>query len=313
MQNYAKLNIFGILALIALRVGIGWHFYMEGVTKVQGGGFSSEGFVQGAKGPLAPQFKMLLWDGDGRLRLDQPKMNALFEKASRDVVEHFDLTDEQTVKLEKLNERYFGLDEDDYWIGKLNTIYSDYEEEIFKYWRGQERIELMVVSDTWNDVESLRGQREKIEAERFADVRPVLTEIDSLWEDYEAQLNALSNEAQLAAVGPFQFQRPGEGLMSSRFVDKAIPIFDMVVGILLMIGLLTPLAGWAGALFLLSVVLSQMPGTPGAEPTYFQAVEALALVAVATMDAGRYAGLDFLSWTWWQNSKAAEQVATKAA
>ncbi|MEM8734557.1 MAG: hypothetical protein AAGG44_10070, partial [Planctomycetota bacterium] len=72
MQNYARISTFGILALVALRVTIGWHFYMEGASKVRGNGFSSTGFLQGAKGPLADKFQNLIWDHEGRLRLDQP-------------------------------------------------------------------------------------------------------------------------------------------------------------------------------------------------------------------------------------------------
>lgn len=300
MQKYAKLNIFGILALIALRVGIGWHFYMEGVTKVRGG-FSSEGFVQAAKGPLAPKFQTLVWDNDGRLRLDQAKLNAVFDKASRDAADHFMLTDVQKTKLEKVNAQFFGLQKDR-WVGKLNEVYSKNEEEIYKYWQTFDRVEDMEESGTWTGVESLRGQKEKIKAERMNDVRPALADIDAIWQQYEDVLNSeVASPEQVSVMGKFSFGRPGEGLLSSRSVNQIIPIFDMIVGILLMIGLLTPLAGWAAALFLLSVVLSQMPGTPGAEPTYFQAIEALACVAVATMDAGRYAGLDFLSWSWWQN------------
>jgi uncharacterized membrane protein YphA (DoxX/SURF4 family) len=82
----------------------------------------------------------------------------------------------------------------------------------------------------------------------------------------------------------------------------------MSVGILLMIGLLTPLASWAAALFLISVILSQMPGYPGAEPTYYQAIECLACITLACTDAGRYAGLDFLPWSWWQTRKSEDQT-----
>ena len=89
MQNYARLGIFGILSLVALRVGIGYHFYMEGVTKVREGGFSSVGFLKGAKGPLADKFQAMIWDEDGRLRLDQPKVNQLFETATDQAKAHY--------------------------------------------------------------------------------------------------------------------------------------------------------------------------------------------------------------------------------
>ena len=53
------------------------------------------------------------------------------------------------------------------------------------------------------------------------------------------------------------------------------------------------------SVFLISVVLTQMPGYPGTAPTYFQAVECLALLTLMATDAGRYAGLDFIPWAWW--------------
>ena len=87
-----------------------------------------------------------------------------------------------------------------------------------------------------------------------------------------------------------------------RQVDKIIPIFDMVVGILLLVGLLTPLAAIAAGVFLLSVVATQFPGAPGSQPTYYQAIEMLACFVVAFADAGRYAGLDFIPWSFWNRN-----------
>ena len=117
------------------------------------------------------------------------------------------------------------------------------------------------------------------------------------------RLNAIANETQRESVGAYRLVKPGQGALSTDTVDKIIPIFDMVVGIFLIIGLLTPVASIVAALFLLSVVLSQMPGYPGTAPTYFQAVECLALLVLAATDAGRYAGLDFIPWAWWNRAK----------
>ena len=298
MHNYARLSIFGILALVALRVGIGWHFYMEGVAKVRGDNFSSTGFLNAARGPLADQFQQLIWDNDGRLRLDREVVTQLFAAAADQSAAHFGLTDDQRKTLDRVEKQY---------VDKLNQVYDESSEEIYKYAESMGRVEAMDASRMWNEVASLRGQKEKIEGERKSDVRAALASIDAIWRQYEGRLNSIANATQLQSAGYFYFDRPGEGLISTRFVDQLIPIFDMSVGILLIIGLLTPLAGWAAAIFLLSVVLSQMPGYPGTEPTYFQAVECLAAIVVATTDAGRYAGLDFLPWAWWQKRKAARR------
>lgn len=294
MQNYARISIFGIVALVLLRVTVGWHFYMEGVSKIQGGSFSSVGFLQSSRGPLAENFRSMIWDHDGRFRLNQEQVTRAFDNAAKRAVVHFSLTDEQRLELDRIRRQY---------IDKLGDVYAEADEDIFKYWESTQRLAKMRESEMWSGVASMRGQREKIEEERMQGVRSTLASIDAIWKQYEGRINSVANSEQLASVGYFRFTRPGEGLLSARVVDQAIPIFDMSVGILLMIGLLTPLASWVGALFLLSVILAQMPGYPGTEPTYFQAIEAVALVTLACTDAGRYAGLDFLPWAWWQKRR----------
>ncbi len=296
MQNYARIGTFGILALIALRVGIGWHFYMEGVAKVRGNDFSSVGFLNGAKGPLADKFQELIWDNDGRIRLEEEYVVKVFSDAADRSAAHFGLTADQKKTLARVKAQT---------IDKLKDVYAEAGEDIYKYKEGVDRIATMDSSKMWNEVASLRGQKEKIEKDRLAGVRGTLASIDAIWSQYEGRLNGVANATQLQNAGYFYFNRPGEGLLSARFVDRLIPIFDMSIGILLIIGLLTPLAAWAAAIFLISVVLSQMPGYPGTQPTYFQAVECLALIVLATTDAGRYAGLDFIPWAWWQKKKPA--------
>ncbi len=297
MHNYTRFGIFGILALVLLRVTIGWHFYMEGVSKVRGGGFSSEGFLVAAKGPLAENFQSIIWDKDGRMRLNQEATNALFENAAVQATRQFGFTDDQRRQVDRVKRQT---------IDKLNGVYAEAEEEIFKYWESFERVAKMKDSAMWNQVSSLRGQRESIEQDRMASVRPTLAAVDAIWKQYEGRLNGIANSTQRELSGNFYFARPGEGQLSMRTIDQFIPIFDMCVGILLMLGLLTPLAAWAGAVFLISVVLTQMPGYPGTQPTYYQAIEALALIVLATTDAGRFAGLDFIPWAWWQKKKAAK-------
>lgn len=300
MHNYAKLGTFGIFALVALRVCIGWHFYMEGYTKVKGRNFSSVGFLENAQGPLADNYRAMIWDHKGLIRLDQTRIVELFKSGADQASNHFALTSEQQKSLVKVRDKT---------IEKLNEVYAGSKDEIVKYLKSQQRFENMENSPAYN-LASLHGQRESIERELFNAVKPTMATVDALWTLYEQQLNSIANKEQFAAAGYFRFQRPNQNVLSTRTVDKIIPIFDMCIGILLIIGLLTPVAASLAAAFLLSVILSQMPGYPGSVPTYFQAVECLALVALAATDAGRYAGLDFIPWAWW-NRKS--KTATKAA
>ena len=82
--------------------------------------------------------------------------------------------------------------------------------------------------------------------------------------------------------------------MDSEFVDRAIPYFDIAVGLCLILGLFTRPAAILGGLFLASVCVSQWPGYPGAAPIYPYVIEMLALFALAAIGAGQIAGLDFL-------------------
>ena len=55
------------LALMLLRVTVGFHFFMEGADKVKNG-FTAEYFLAAAKGPLAGHFHSMLDDNDGALK-----------------------------------------------------------------------------------------------------------------------------------------------------------------------------------------------------------------------------------------------------
>ncbi|MCC6511830.1 MAG: DoxX family protein [Pirellulaceae bacterium] len=290
MHSYARLSFFGIVAIVLLRFGVGYHFYMEGASKVRAGNFESEGFLKAAEGPLASQFHNLIWDYEGKIRLDRDGLKKRFRDAAAQTKEHFKLTDQQTKPLEKLRDAY---------LDKIDEAFAEGYDDIEKYWVNVKRLDAIEDEQVWNEVSSLNGQMRKVDKDSRAAVADTLATVDAIWTQYERRLNGTPNREQFTAAGPYRFQRPGEGVMTTRLVDQIIPIFDMSIGILLMIGLLTPVASALGALFLLSVVLSQMPGYAGTAPTYFQAVECLSLLVLMATDAGRYAGLDFIPWAWW--------------
>jgi uncharacterized membrane protein YphA (DoxX/SURF4 family) len=275
---------------------------MEGATKVRGNDFSSVGFLNGAKGPLADQFQSLIWDHDGKIRLDQTRVLEIFKAGAEGASKHFAYTDAQAEELKTVSKQFASrLTED---------VYKPASDDIIKYTKGQERIQNMEKAKLYS-LASMQGQKEKITTELFAGVKPTMAKVEEIWNQYENRLNAIANPTQRKAVGPYRLVKPGQGPISTDTVDKIIPVFDMVIGILLIIGLLTPVASVLAALFLVSVVLTQMPGYPGTAPTYFQAVEAGALLVLAATDAGRYAGLDFFPWAWWNRAKRNESRTTR--
>lgn len=163
-----------------------------------------------------------------------------------------------------------------------------------------------------NNVAGMRKQKDEIESKWRALVKAPLSDVDSILADLEASVNALATDEQKVDKEKQRFaafRMPDAGPIDVKMVDRIIPIFDMSVGILLMIGLLTPLAGLAAGLFLASVVLTQFPGYPGTQPTYYQAIEMLACFVLAFADAGRYAGLDFIPWSFWNRGKKTADAA----
>ena len=71
----------GALFLVLLRIAIGWHFLTEGVEKYDSTRygkqpFSAEIYLRNSVGPLAPQFRGMLPDADGRAMLDPAQLKA---------------------------------------------------------------------------------------------------------------------------------------------------------------------------------------------------------------------------------------------
>jgi len=297
MKDYYRIGTLGIIALVALRVGVGWHFFKEGSEKIRTGTFSSEGFLKSSEGRLAGLFQSLVWDIDGSIRLDAENFKPHFEQVLGATKQKYQLSQEQIQTLDKYQKQFFT---------NLDEVYLQYEPEISKYQKSTARIEKMQKAAVWNEVSSLRGHQQKIEDDRMSEVRPALESIDALTKRFEQQVGSIvAGGQQSSGYSGYRLSRPGQHVLGSQTVDRILPVFDITVGILLMIGLLVPLASGLAAMFLIGVILSQFPGDPGTQPTYFQAVEALSLVLLGSLGAGRFAGLDFFTWTLKQNRKAA--------
>jgi uncharacterized membrane protein YphA (DoxX/SURF4 family) len=141
-------------------------------------------------------------------------------------------------------------------------------------------------------VASLRGQIEQVEQELSKQLGPWLVTIDATWKGLESDLNGLATKEQ-AARGRLPLAKPGRRPLDTVSIDQIIPYFDIAVGALLILGLMTRISALAGAGFLATIVATQFPGTPGAQPTHYQIIEMVGLLVLATVGAGRFAGLDY--------------------
>ncbi len=309
----ARLGTVAIIALVLLRFVVGFHFYMEGTAKVREGGFSSTGFLSTAKGPLAKSFQSMVPDFDGQIRLDTGKdkskpdsrddyksgaLSEAYAGFAAEAAKVYQFTEEQKAESAKVLEDARKL---------LVENFKNWSTQIEEYKNSIPRIALLEKDEMRTNVSSMRRQRDDIEGKWKALVRPVLNDIDKISYEMETRINALATEQQSVVDEKklyVSFKLPSSSPIDVKLIDKIIPIFDMSVGILLMLGLLTPLAGLAAGIFLASVVLTQFPGSYGSQPTYYQAIEMLACFVLAFADAGRYAGLDFFPWSFWNRNKS---------
>lgn len=338
-----------------LRIVVGYHFYKEGTAKLKSGTFTSKYFLSGAKGPLAPYFKGMLEDADGKEQLcikevksgdsttysiDTEQTFAIWDDyidrtfdyyglGSQELVEEIDQRgqgllqefnkaradgDEKLAQelREKIESAAASLELIENQPKKAEEILENHREQLVDFLNynqvelishfgtadrlqgfqrdGQNRDQVAVY------VDSLRGQVDTIRSDRTKKLRGWTSEVTSIWDSFESQINALAVDEQedeqkrskLLIHRPFD-----DNNAKSKWIDKIIPWFDTIVGVLLIIGLFTRFASMAAALFLVSVILTQPPWIPGTEPTYFYFIEMFALLVIFATCAGRMGGLDF--------------------
>ncbi|QDT04176.1 hypothetical protein K227x_25650 [Rubripirellula lacrimiformis] len=274
--------------LVLLRISVGWHFYSEGMDKYAAGNFSAAPFFANAKGPMAGQFRGMVWDADGKLRLNEAA-NQYYWAVYRDqIIAHYGFDEAQTRRAQ-IN--YKDAVEQYQWVIAENSA------ELEEFELGRDRIALLETDEserTLRDgVASLGGQRDTIRREWLGKAAPALSQIDKIWDNYAAAQNAVATPEQADAHASLKLVKPRTGRIDTSVIDGIIPYFDIAVGLCLLLGFFTPIAGLAAAGFLGSVFLSQYPPTTGPSSSNYQLIECMACLVLASTGAGRFAGLDF--------------------
>ena len=278
-----QLGAAALVALVALRIGIGFHFFKEGADKLQHPKPFSAGFFGNAKGNLSGFYHGLVWDADGLARLDAEQAKADWAHFKARVAGHYGFDEAQNREADAALQRR---------LTQLKTHLDDNTTEITEYKLGLAQRDDYRSQDDRTQVASLRGQLEKFESELKGQRAKLVGPIDQMWSGFEAELNNLATAEQRGG-GKLALGKPGRDFLDSDTIDKFIPYFDATLGLFLMIGLLTRLSAMLAALFLCSVIASQWPGSPGAIPVWPQLIEALGLFVIAATATGRVAGVDF--------------------
>ena len=276
------MGLIGVTMLVLLRLTIGWHFYSEGLDKKQAGSWSAAPFFANAKGPYADKFKQMVWDSDGAIRRNMDESMLMMARYRDQIVYHYGFDEKQTQMAQK---RYAAA------VNQQKMVLSDNEQDLKEYDLGVQRIKELDGDPMRDGVSSLGGQRETIRKENQDLIKPTLSEIDTLWSNYENSLNAIASADQFKAEGKLAFNKPLG--MDTETINRFVPYFDIAIGLCLLLGLFTPLAALAAAGFLASVFLSQYPPTTGPGSSNYQLIECMACLVLAGTAAGRFAGLDY--------------------
>ena len=258
-----QIGLLAAAAIVALRVGIGLHFYLEGAAKLQNPKPFSAGFLGNAKGPLAGSYKRMVWDADGLYRLNDNAIQPHWDQYRKRITAHYHF--------------------DEAAGGQAKETFNDYTRryaylvnakaaEIEQYYAELKRRDANAANPS-RELASLRAHDARITKDRTTLIGPILASIDKLGKDLENDLNAMATAEQHKRHGRLAMPKVASRAFDSNFVDRCIPYFDMIVGVCLILGLFTRPAALAGGLFLVSVCLSQWPLAYGATPIFYQTLK----------------------------------------
>ena len=279
-----------MVALVLLRVTIGWHFLFQGVAKLEDPNFSSAGFLGQAKGPLGDRFRELVDDWDGRKALDpenQKEFSARIDQYLKDFEDHYKVSKEQ---VEAANKAAAARK------AQIKDYLEENEQDIATYLHDLERLDKAKQSPS-RDTPFQQKRNWDAQTRLKGEAASWLSELDRIFTEFQSDLDSVLDDDQRARGAPPKAETQLDQ------IDKLVSYGVTAIGVCLMAGLFTRLASFAGVLFLLSIVLAQ-PDWPGLYPRPHPAVghslfvnkefvEMMAMLVLATTHVGRWGGLDF--------------------
>lgn len=293
-----RTTLLALVALAFLRTVIGLHFFLEGVSHLRDPAWSSTGFRKAAVGPLAPLYRSQLpetgdWSGTLGAADRRPADEAIaaweksvvtgWEQRLADRLRVVPLPEEQLeaakAGLEASRRELAG------WLAGLRPDFADYRLEVVRLADKEATKAAAEVPFERDRVSEKRWELTGKASAWMAEAAAMGKRLVAAWDDV---LPAADRE-KLAAIAPKTMLWQGD-----RFVSWSLT----TIGACLVLGLLVKFNAVGGALFLTTVVASQPFWVPGAQATYDQWVEMAALVAIASLPAGGWSGLDYFLQPW---------------
>jgi len=287
-----------VAALAFLRIVVGLHFFLEGLSHLRDPDWSSAGFRKVAVGPFAEWYRAALpQTGDWRATLGAVDGRTTDEaaKAWRETVvaSWRRLLDERTKRVpldaaaRAAAEKSLGAAETD-----LARFVEGLEADLTEYRLQVTRLAAMEATPGAVAIPFERERVTKKRAEVAGQAAGWMKDADGIREKLVAAWDAqLESDADRRRATVVERSLLWQG---DRFVSWSL----VTIGACLVLGVLVKFNAMGGAMFLASVLATQPFWVPGAQPTYNQWVELAALLAIAALPSGGWSGLDYFLKQW---------------
>ncbi|MFM7108282.1 MAG: hypothetical protein ACKOZU_06730 [Planctomycetaceae bacterium] len=294
-----RLPIITVAALTFLRIVLGLHFFLEGLSHLRDPSWSSAGFRRAAVGPLAESYRgMLPQTGDWAGTLGRVDGRPAAEAAAAwqaSVVEEWRRLLDRRQKLAPLDAAGRTAAEERLAAAadELRDHLAGIADDLAEHRRQTERLAAMERRPGAADIPFERDRVAKKRAELAGQASGWMADATAIGRklvaDWDAALG--SSEARRKAAGA---ERPTALWRADRFVSWSL----VTIGTCLLVGLFVKFNAMGAAIFLSTVIASQPFWVPGARATYDQWVELAALLAIAALPVGGWSGLDHFLTRW---------------
>jgi uncharacterized membrane protein YphA (DoxX/SURF4 family) len=302
-----KLSFAACALLVVLRLSIGWQFFYEGVWKLStyqtATPWSAAGYLKNAKGPFRDSFRNLVEDPDDLDKLDYDKVTANWQHwRAMFLAHHPDLTEAQIKKFDKR-------------MGELEDELKAHLTSPENAGIVREKYKGTIDYKTPGEIELYQHMLERYAVnEKKARVDFQQEHLDKQWAELQEKrkklvdpVNSLTKELHTTGLKVLTVDQLSRGpsplpVAKEDSVNRNTIYALIVIGFLLIAGLFSRPAAFAGACLLTLFYLSMppwpgVPEAPGPEHSLIvnkNFIEIIALLALAAMPSGRWMGFDAL-------------------
>ena len=287
-----------VAALAFLRIVVGLHFFLEGLSHLRDPDWSSAGFRKAAVGPLADWYRgSLPQTGDWKATLGAADSRSAADAATawqESVVGSWrKLLAERTRRLpldaaaQAAAEKSLGEAGEELagWLASIEPDLTAYRLEAARLVAMERKPGSAAIPFERERVTKKRAELAGQAAGWMKDADGIRAKLVAAW---DGQLGSNADRRRASVVEPSPLWK------ADRFVSWSL----VTIGACLVLGVLVKFNAMGGAMFLASVLATQPFWVPGAQATYNQWVELAALLAIAALPIGGWSGVDYFLKQW---------------